>query len=64
LRARRTAWCIGPKVEPQPTIASLPLVSPSSSSLYAETLAPALDFGWSDLRAWRDGRYKYVRPDT
>jgi choline-sulfatase len=38
-----------------------PIVSPSSSSLYAETLAPALDFGWSDLRAWRDGRYKYVR---
>ena len=29
--------------------------------LYAETLAPALDFGWSDLRAWRDGRYKYIR---
>jgi choline-sulfatase len=29
--------------------------------LYAETLAPRLDFGWSDLRAWRDGRYKYVR---
>jgi choline-sulfatase len=29
--------------------------------LYAETMAPRLDFGWSDLRAWRDGRYKYVR---
>ena len=29
--------------------------------LYAETLAPRLDFGWSDLRAWRDGRYKYIR---
>ncbi len=29
--------------------------------LYAETLAPALDFGWSELRAWRAGRYKYVR---
>ena len=24
--------------------------------LYAETLAPRLDFGWSELRAWRDGR--------
>jgi arylsulfatase A-like enzyme/cytochrome c-type biogenesis protein CcmH/NrfG len=31
------------------------------SGLYAETLAPALDFGWSDLRAWREGRYKYIR---
>ncbi len=29
--------------------------------LYAETLAPRLDFGWSELRAWRDGRFKYVR---
>lgn len=29
--------------------------------LYAETLAPRLDFGWSDLRAWREGRYKYIR---
>jgi choline-sulfatase len=29
--------------------------------LYAETLAPRLDFGWSDLRALRDGRFKYVR---
>ncbi len=29
--------------------------------LYAETLAPRLDFGWSELRAWREGRYKYVR---
>jgi len=29
--------------------------------LYAETLAPRLDFGWSDLRAWRDERYKYIR---
>ncbi len=29
--------------------------------LYAETLAPQLDFGWSDLRAWREGRYKLIR---
>jgi arylsulfatase A-like enzyme len=29
--------------------------------LYAETLAPRLEFGWSDLRAVRDGRFKYVR---
>ncbi|HUG53506.1 MAG TPA: sulfatase-like hydrolase/transferase [Vicinamibacteria bacterium] len=30
-------------------------------ALYAEAMAPRLDFGWSDLRAWRDGRYKFVR---
>ena len=32
-----------------------------AAALYAETLAPRLDFGWSELRAWRDGRYKYIR---
>jgi len=37
------------------------LRGPLRSSLYAETLAPRLDFGWSDLRAWREGRYKYIR---
>lgn len=31
------------------------------AAVYAETLAPRLDFGWSDLRAWRDGKFKYVR---
>jgi choline-sulfatase len=30
-------------------------------ALYAESLAPQLEFGWSDLRAWRDGRYKLIR---
>src|SRR5262249_50599006 len=29
--------------------------------LYAETLSPRLDFGWSDLRSWRDGGYKLIR---
>lgn len=29
--------------------------------LYAETLAPQHDFGWSPLRAWREGGLKYVR---
>jgi Flp pilus assembly protein TadD len=33
----------------------------SAAPLYAETLAPRLDFGWSELRSWREGRYKYVR---
>ena len=35
--------------------------STEARALYAETLAPRLEFGWSDLRAWRDGRYKLVR---
>lgn len=29
--------------------------------LYAETLAPRLDFGWSELRSWRQGGYKWIR---
>ncbi len=29
--------------------------------IYAETLAPQLDFGWSDLRAWREGELKVIR---
>jgi hypothetical protein len=29
--------------------------------LYAETLAPRLDFGWSELVAWREGGSKYIR---
>ena len=38
-----------------------PLDGTAADPLYAETLAPRLDFGWSELRAWRDGRYKYIR---
>ncbi len=30
-------------------------------ALYAETLAPRLDFGWSDLRSWREGGLKWIR---
>lgn len=30
-------------------------------ALYAETLAPRLDFGWSDLRAWREDGFKWIR---
>jgi arylsulfatase A-like enzyme len=29
--------------------------------LYAETQAPRLDFGWSELVAWREGGAKYIR---
>ncbi len=32
----------------------------SSRRLYAESFAPLLDFGWSPLRALRDGRWKYI----
>ena len=42
-------------------LAELRSPPPPPAPLYAETLAPRLDFGWSDLRALRDGRYKYVR---
>jgi arylsulfatase A-like enzyme/Flp pilus assembly protein TadD len=28
---------------------------------YAETLVPLLQFGWSDLRVVRDGRWKYIQ---
>jgi arylsulfatase A-like enzyme len=31
-----------------------------AAPLYAETLAPQLDFGWSPLFAWRDGSSKYI----
>jgi arylsulfatase A-like enzyme len=34
---------------------------PPGDALYAETLAPRLDFGWSDLRALRANHYKYIR---
>ncbi len=34
---------------------------PEEPTTYAETLVPLLQFGWSDLRVIRDGRYKYIR---
>ena len=33
----------------------------SARALYAETLAPRLDFGWSELRSIRSGRHKLIR---
>jgi arylsulfatase A-like enzyme len=46
-----------------PTLPGRSLLDPGfePAPLYAETLAPRLDFGWSDLRSWRDGRYKLIR---
>jgi arylsulfatase A-like enzyme len=48
---------------PGPRVPGRDLLAPglAEGALYAETLAPRLDFGWSDLRAWRRGRHKYVR---
>ena len=39
------------------------LLGPADASrpLYAETLAPRFDFGWSELRAVRSGRHKLIR---
>jgi arylsulfatase A-like enzyme/Tfp pilus assembly protein PilF len=41
-----------------------PLMAGTSSSgartLYAESFAPLVDFGWSPLRSVREGRWKYV----
>ncbi|MFS8070520.1 MAG: sulfatase, partial [Byssovorax sp.] len=33
---------------------------PPPEATYAESLTPLLHFGWSDLRALREGRYKYI----
>jgi arylsulfatase A-like enzyme len=37
------------------------LASGAPRGLYAETLAPQLDFGWAELRSWREAGLKYVR---
>jgi arylsulfatase A-like enzyme/Flp pilus assembly protein TadD len=34
---------------------------PAEATTYAETLVPLLQFGWSDLRVIREGRFKYVQ---
>lgn len=34
--------------------------SDASAFAYAETLYPRTTFGWSDLRAYREGRYKFI----
>jgi arylsulfatase A-like enzyme/Flp pilus assembly protein TadD len=33
---------------------------PPDDATYAESLTPLLHFGWSDLRALREGRFKYI----
>jgi choline-sulfatase len=34
---------------------------PDEPTTYAETLVPRLQFGWSDLRVIREGRFKYIQ---
>jgi arylsulfatase A-like enzyme/Flp pilus assembly protein TadD len=34
---------------------------PDEAATYAETLVPRLQFGWSDLRVLRRGRFKYIQ---
>jgi arylsulfatase A-like enzyme/Flp pilus assembly protein TadD len=35
--------------------------SPGEAPAYAESLLPLLHYGWSDLRALREGRFKYIQ---
>jgi choline-sulfatase len=35
--------------------------APEEQATYAESLTPLLHFGWSDLRALREGRFKYIQ---
>lgn len=37
------------------------LPAPAETPTYAESLLPLLHFGWSDLRALREGRWKYIQ---
>jgi choline-sulfatase len=47
----------GDGIDLRPALAGRPL---EARRLYAETFAPLLDFGWSSLRALRDGRWKAI----
>ena len=53
----------GVTAQPLPGVSLTKALSPEATdrALYAETLAPRLDFGWSDLRAWREGGFKWIR---
>ncbi len=35
--------------------------APPAETTYAESLTPLLHYGWSDLRALREGRFKYIQ---
>jgi arylsulfatase A-like enzyme len=51
------------RLGPGPTLPGRDLLAGplAPRGLYAETLAPQHDFGWSPLHAWRAGGLKYVR---
>jgi hypothetical protein len=52
-RARRTAWRIGPKVEPQPTTASLPPAWPIETSWSGmESATPSTLLARMSVIAW------------
>ena len=38
--------------------------APGARTIYAETFAPLLDFGWSSLRSIRSGQWKYIEAPT
>ena len=46
-----------------PGVSLVSAVNPGAADrpLYAETLSPRLDFGWSDLRSWREAGFKWIR---
>ena len=46
---RPTAWLIAPKVDPQPTTASFPLVFPCGDVLRRDVVGDAIDLGGTDL---------------
>ena len=54
-RCPRTAWTARPSGPP------LSGTAPSTASVYSETLYPRYHFGWSELFAVTDARYRYVR---
>jgi len=53
----------GARGRPLPGVSLTKALGPDARdrALYAETMAPRLDFGWSDLRAWREGGFKWIR---
>jgi len=53
----------GPDTEALPGVSLSEALGPRARDrvLYAETLAPRFDFGWSDLRSVREGGFKWIR---
>jgi choline-sulfatase len=58
---------LGTTPDPSPPLSGRSLAAalrggpaPTEEATYAESLTPLLHFGWSDLRALREGRFKYI----